>query len=181
MILAEGWLAKLCMAHDQPGVGLVGATGTYESLSTELHNQIRPPTSRSRLRRLARRLHNRYVLFRSSRDFPPFPNPHLRTNAFVIERRRMLALKAGPFLDKEACYRFESGRRSLTRQMLARGLGVLVVGRDGRAFPIADWRDSETFRLGEQRNLLVADNQTRHYLGAEASERLRLAHFAWGE
>jgi hypothetical protein len=179
VILADGWLENLRAALETPGIGLVGATGTLESTT---HNIRRfPPSGGSRPWRFARRLYWRCRLARAALDFPDFPNAHLRTNAFMIGRQRLLELQAGPFRCKEDCYRFESGRRSLTRQILARGLDVRVVGRDGGAYPVEGWRESGTFRVGEQRNLLVADNQTREYLAADADKRRWLTYFAWGE
>ncbi len=55
-INAPFWLAKLLRNLDTPGVGMVGATGSFESLH--------------------------YI----NRLFPAYPNPHLRTNAFAMRR-----------------------------------------------------------------------------------------------
>ncbi|HWN73891.1 MAG TPA: hypothetical protein VNN15_08810, partial [Solirubrobacterales bacterium] len=62
--LVEGWLARMEEALLPPEVGMVGATGSYES-----PNAVRPGP----LRRLRP-------------GFEPFPNPHLRTNGFAMER-----------------------------------------------------------------------------------------------
>ena len=179
VILADGWLAKLRGALAEPGVGLGGATATNESVTTNLRRLA--PRDRNWPRLFARHLRWRWQVWRTGREFPAFPNPHMRTNAFLTERQRWLALQAGPFRSKEDCYRFESGRRGLTRQFLASGAEVRVVGQDGCAYPAARWHESETFRVGEQRNLLVADNQTRDYLAADPEWRRWLTYFAWGD
>jgi hypothetical protein len=72
----------------------------------------------------------------------------------------------------------EGSRRSLTRQVQERGLETLVVGRDG-TYPPERWRESATFRSGEQANLLLADNRTRHYQEAGRVARFGLAWLAW--
>jgi hypothetical protein len=38
------------------------------------------------------------------------------------------------------------------------GFQVLVAGNDGKCYKLEDWLRSRTFWLGEQENLLVADN-----------------------
>jgi hypothetical protein len=79
-----------------------------------------------------------------------------------------------------ATLRFESGRRSLTRQVLEMGLDLVIVGSDGRRFGISEWASSGTYRQDEQRNLLVADNRTIEYSAATPELRRQLAAAAWG-
>src|SRR3546814_5122769 len=59
-ILAPDWLRKLAINLAMPNVGLVGATASYESLNE----------------------------FNSS--FPAFPNVHIRSTAFMIDRKLFL-------------------------------------------------------------------------------------------
>jgi hypothetical protein len=68
----------------------------------------------------------------------------------------------------------------MTRQLWARGLQTLVVGRDRRALPPQRWAESATFRSGGQANLLVADNRTRQWDAADPAERAHLSRLAWG-
>jgi hypothetical protein len=159
-ILADGWLAALTRNFARVGIGLVGATGSYES-----------PLSGAALPRR---------LLRTGR-YPPFPNPHVRTNTFMLDPALMLELRWPPVTTKRAAWELESGNRSMTRQIEARGLGALVVGRDGEGYTRERWAESRTFRCDEQQNLLVSDNRTRQY--AEAGPRLRrkLANLAWGD
>jgi hypothetical protein len=153
--LAPGWLAALAAAVRTPGVGAVGATGSYEATVSRL------PWRRRR--------------------WPAFPNPHLRTNAFMIGRDDLRALRWPAVGTKTQAWELESGWRGMTRQLWARGLQTLVVGRDGAAYPPERWAESSTFRSGGQANLLVADNRTRQWESVEPAERDRLAGLAWGE
>ncbi|MGZ4245991.1 MAG: hypothetical protein ACXVSE_17015 [Solirubrobacteraceae bacterium] len=159
-VLADGWLASMarCLAED--GVGLVGATGSWES---PLSGAILP----LRLRRAGR--------------YPAFPNPHIRTNAFMLERRRLLDIRWPEITSKGQAYELESGNDGITRQIEAQGLRAVVVGRDGRAYDRDRWRESRTFRAGEQDNLLVEDNRTRQYEEAQGRWRRKLARLAWGQ
>jgi hypothetical protein len=114
-------------------------------------------------------------------SFDPFPSPHLRTNAFMLRSSLMLELNLGRVRSKMDAYMFEGGKESLTSQVSRRGLKALVVGRDGEAYEPEEWHRSETLWQGEQRNLLVADNQTRDYAHGDTRQRTFLSRFAWGD
>ena len=64
-------------------------------------------------------------------DCGRYPNPHIRTNAFMIERKRLLSLKVSSYATKRDVYKFEHGRQSLTKQILAQGLKPVVVDCSG--------------------------------------------------
>ncbi len=174
--LAERWLEKLFSVAQTKNVGLAGATGSYESMYTNaLMERDTSPTASpvSALRMKVR-------IAVCARLFPPMPNPHIRSNAFITSRARMLQVWPGHIFVKRAAYLFENGKNSLTRRIERMGLEVMVVGKDGRAYPKADWPSSRAFRMGTQENLLVADNQTRLYDLADPATRERLSKLAWG-
>jgi hypothetical protein len=160
VILAPDWIAHMHRALRTPGVGIVGASGSFESALSAA-----PPWLR-----LLRR-----------RAFPPFPNPHLRTNGFMIARDLLLELDWPRPRSKAAAWRLESGGLSISRQVWGRGLDVRVVGRAGVVYPAERWRESATFRSGGQANLLVADNRTRQYDDASPAMRAHLERLAWGD
>ncbi|MGH2880978.1 MAG: hypothetical protein ACRDK4_15395 [Solirubrobacteraceae bacterium] len=157
--LAPHWLAMMDAAFGDPGVGMVGASGSFESAFSAAPRWLRP------LRR---------------RDFAPFPNPHLRSNAFLLDRELMLGLAWEVSRSKASAWALESGRGSISNQIWERGMKVLIVGRDGVAYPPERWQESATFRSGEQRNLLVADNRTEQYATADPKFKRRLERMAWG-
>jgi hypothetical protein len=168
VVLADGWLGHLARALEQPGVGLVGATASWESQAEWVRNRRRYWLYQLALLRGARR------------DFPRFPNPHLRSTGFMAERRLLVEMDLERAQDKHSAYLLESGRDGITRQVQERGLRSVVVGRDGRPYETADWPGSSTFRSGEQANLLVADNRTRDWQRAPVRLRRRLTRDAWG-
>jgi hypothetical protein len=159
-ILADDWLAALGAALKRPGTGLVGTTGSYESVIFSAPRPLRP---------LLRGRH------------PGFPNPHVRTTGFMLERDLMLTLDWPPSLRKQTALALENGTPSITRQIAKRGLRTLIVGRDGYAYEPARWPESRTFRSGSQENLLIADNRTREYAEASPSRRAQLTRLAWGD
>lgn len=151
-IVAPEWLGHLADNLKKPGVGLVGATGSFESLA------------------------------HYSSVFPPFPNFHIRPNAFMLRTELFRSLTDGlKIRNKGDAYLFESGPAGFSRQVMALGLQTLVVGRNGQGYPPDSWPTSGTFRQAGQENLLVSDNHTRHYDSLPFEGKLALARMTWGE
>jgi hypothetical protein len=145
--VSSSWLGKLNAALDLPGMGLVGASGSF---------QVGPAGGY-------------------------FPNIHVRTNAFMMRtplaRRTLGGLTIRSKLD---AYRAEHGSSNLTRQVVACGLTVAIVGANGRAYAPEWWKGSRTFHQGDQANLLVADNQTRDWDAMTWPKRQLLYDATWG-
>ncbi len=109
----------------------------------------------------------------------PFPNPHIRTNAFMVRRELYLSLDFGSLTSKASGNQIEAGPNGITRQIVLRGLAPLVVDRYGRTFASPDWPRSHTFRSGSQEALLVADNHTHNY--AKRFRREKPTYSSWGK
>ena len=109
-----------------------------------------------------------------------FPNIHLRTTGFAVDRRLFLSLAPGQQVTKYDGNLFEAGPQGFTRQLQQRGLAPLVVDRPGKAWAAEDWPASRTFRSGAQEGLLIADNRTRDYAIAGLAKRRKLARLAFG-
>ncbi len=151
-ILAPDWLAKLAINLALSDVGLVGASASYESLNG------------------------------LNSAFPIFPNIHLRSTAFMIDRSLFCRITEGlEISSKIDAFHFESGPDSLTRQVLETGKEILLVGRNGRGYSPKFWPMSDTFRQGAQKNLLVADNQTRNFLAFPWAEKREFVIRTWGK
>lgn len=200
-ILAPDWLAKLHRAVLMKGVGIVAATGSYESFSENSRKReqmLQGMDFVSRLRwRIAHALGApslQLVVLRLMawflravgiwdlrRHFPGFPNPHVRTNAFMASREVLLSVQMWPMLFKLSAFLFESGHRSLTNQIMQLGYRPMIVSSSGQAYEIEQWPQSSIFRQDLQQDLLVADNQTEAYLAARQERRDELSLLAWGD
>ncbi|MEH2487041.1 hypothetical protein [Bradyrhizobium sp. AZCC 2230] len=232
-IASDDWLAKLRAVFDRPGVGIAGATGSYESPRASMRRlkkrlflaqpRFFPSPTRLRgafqfVRRILPKKFSRYLVNKliarlltsaeksksvsnSEAEFeafwvretkaegtysyfqamPDFPNAHLRTNAFIIDRHIFLNSGASAVLTRTEAYLYEFGPDSLTRQMLRKGKQAIVVGRDGKGYDVGDWPRSRTFRLEDQANLLIHDNQTRAFDRMTKQERNAFASITWGE
>lgn len=200
-LLGDDWLDKLYVPLRDGKAGATGATGSWGShydgksdgplkfFSTAYEHYALYPRE-PWLRRLALAhlgAHQHLGFWRSiryayffSRNFDPFPNPHLRSNGFMIRRDLFLQLKPRPMKHKFDAYAFECGRDGLSKFLLNQGLRLLVVGRHGEAYESTAWSESKTFWSSNQENLLIADNRTRQYETATHQLRLQLQQSAWG-
>ena len=96
-VLCDGWLANLHRASQLDRAGLVGATGSWESWYSSGVPARRPAATRLPRRATAREWFRARAL---RRDFAAFPNPHVRTNAFMVTRTLALGLDWGPLHTK---------------------------------------------------------------------------------
>ena len=176
-ILSDGWLEKTFVLIQRDGVGIVGATGSWESMYSNATRDF------ERIAHIAfgRRLSGLARVKACQICFNAFPNYHVRTNAFMMSRDVMLKLWPRYIFTKRSAYLFENGKNGLTNRILKLGLHALVVGKDGVGYDKESWVRSNTFRKLDQQNLLVADNQTRLYQNADEQNRIRLSALAWGE
>ena len=168
IILADQWLAQLDSAIEEPEIGLVGATASWESQAEWIRGKSRywvPQLVRVR---------------QAHKDYPRFPNPHIRTTGFMLDRKLFLDLGLERVTSKDSAYLLESGCHSITRQVEERDLRAVVVGRDGRVYDVEAWPLSATYRAGMQANLLISDNRTRDWERASPRLRRRLSRDAWG-
>ena len=114
--------------------------------------------------------------------FTKFPNYHIRTNAFLVNRDlyiNYISEKGMPTSKIEA-YELESGRDSLTRYCVKSGCTIGVVGQDGKLYTQDEWDKSRTFRVPDTSNLVVSDKQARLYKHADNRDRGILEYNAWG-
>jgi hypothetical protein len=176
VLLDEQWLAKLQAQLDERQIGAVGATGSWESLYSNIVQEAQWHLKRS----VGLRLLRPFRLIIAKQWFPPFPNYHLRTNAVLSTKELLQKIVVPPLRFKLDAMRFETGFRGFTRQIEAMGKKVLVVGRNGQAYEKTEWKRSQTYRHGQQENLLVADNRTRLYAQSQLPEQKQLACLAWG-
>ncbi|MCF6245787.1 MAG: hypothetical protein L3J69_00355 [Desulfobacula sp.] len=205
-ILEQDWLRKLHESVSKPGVGLVGATGSWNSNSTNAYiwfrcraETIQDLLLKRKQKKIITNTGTKKVLIKESSclrkiiptikgalaQFPliiyfdPFPNYHIRTNAFMISGKLMKTLECPAMKTKMDAYRFESGSKGITKQILNMEKKVCVVGKDGMSYKKEEWDKSNTFWKSEQENLLVADNQTRDYQYGSPQRRRKLFSMAW--
>ena len=187
----DGWLDALRRAAEAPGIGAAGATGSWGTLAPNPSamagdladlQAAEPGRAAARLKDPRHLLRTALGYASAMLHFPTFPNPHLRSNGFLVRRDRFATFAGSRRhpCDKDEAHRLESGRRNLTLFLQARGLASVVVAADGRPFAAADWPASGTFRVPAQPGLLIADNQTEAYLAADRRGKRLMERAAWG-
>lgn len=204
VILDHDWLKKFHQNVFNPGVGLVGATGSWNSNRTNAFTwflnraktiqglmlkkrqlfsgttiQIGPNEESSNWNKIIHIIEDVWINFLLIIYFDPFPNYHIRTNAFIISGELMKTLQCPSMNTKMDAYRFESGRKGLTKQILKMNKKVCVVGKDGACYEKEEWDRSNTFWQSEQENLLVADNQTIDYQYGSLERCRELFSITW--
>src|SRR3989338_8808258 len=139
----KNWLNLLMKGTEVPGinVGAVGATASYESFIPvfDWPSWEEGPIAflfyvlRSFLKVL------RFIIYRNT--FRSFPNPHLRSNAFIIRRELFLDFASTHKIphSKRDAWILESGGRSFTAFLISRGLKPLVTGSDGQYYEPLQW------------------------------------------
>lgn len=189
-ILSENWLDALLSAASNAKCGYAGCTGSWGTIAPSFF--IWQKTARCLWKEekgyiapIKTGLITMQTLLNigSLRDFPSFPNPHLRSNAFLLKRSHFIEFckdRAIPKTKRDA-WKLESGYQNLTVFLKERGLSPRVVGRDGTAYDCRDWIKSNTFRTPGQGNLLISDNQTRIYDMARGPSQRLMEITAWGE
>lgn len=190
VLLDAEWLSKMYQHILTDKVGLVGATGSYQSLYLDSNRKeiFQNAILKSKYPALRKywigRIdwYLRYFIqeWRFKPYFGSFPNFHIRTNAFMLSYDVMKKIVCPKIHNKIDAYKFESGKKSITRQVEKLGKTVLVIGKDGRAYQKDDCWKSNTFWRSNQENLLVSDNQTRMYLGCDLKSKAYYSHNAWG-
>lgn len=169
------WLQKL-FAHASSG--LAGTSASYESHRNTYGRIVAGAAPKSWSP--AQFVRGALTVLDVYRSYDRFPNPHVRTNTFVISRRLFLEVAQPVLRSKRDAEKYESGKQSLTRRIERLGLKAVVVGRDGVAYDSKSYRASHTFRTGNQCNALITDNRMQQYGTATAKDKRALRLVAWG-
>jgi len=183
------WLKKLYNNISRNNVGLVGATGSWQSLTGSSSRFkiayaafaycLKTILSDKTFKIKCEEIYDVYQHFLFLLDFDKFPNVHIRTNGFMISASLMLENCHHQINSKYDAYRFESGKKGLSKTLKNKKLKLLMVGRDGKGYEEHDWRDSNIYMNNEQNNLLIRDNMTRKYTNGLVKEQDNLKELCW--
>ena len=168
----NNWL-KIFINHYQ-NKSMLGATASMGSLSSQFLNFFYDKHTRFQQIRWGIQ-HLIHVKL--------FPNPHIRTTAFFLSAKDLLSLNFDKIrLTKkiETNY-FEAGRFGLSNQLLKKGFELILINSDNKRFKINEWKNSETFCLGNQDKLVFIDNRTEEYAKCSEKEKIKRSKSCWGE
>lgn len=182
IILHENWL-DIYQEHCNEKLGIIAATASFQShLSTVLNEEN---WFYNFEKKLTENLKKYLLLLKANTVwrfyYKKFPNPHVRTNAFLVNKAIFLSLDIkNPLTSKRKAYVLESGFYSITNQLLQKKLIVGIIDKNGKFFDVKNANLSNTFWKNNQEDLLIEDNQTALYRNASNSEKKELSLLAWG-
>ncbi|MFT7053584.1 MAG: hypothetical protein ACJAU1_001141 [Psychromonas sp.] len=189
VIQAKNWLKILYDNIIRENVGLVGATGSWQSLSGESRRFkiacaaggycLKTVLSKSTRKVKKEEICDVYQHFMFLLNFDQFPNVHIRTNSFMISSVLMLEVCHQQIDSKYDAYKFESGKKGLSKTIINKGLKLLMVGSDGQAYEPKSWPNSNIYMNNAQDNLLISDNMTRKYTSRTPEGRNNLRELSW--
>lgn len=175
-ILCCGWLARL-MAGVTEGPCLVGNTASLSKI-----NHL--PTPNLHVMKCPWVLI--YIafswMFRGKRLDREKGEGHIRSNAFLIERRLFNEFAQSRFcpVSKAGAHELESGRLGLTKFVTKeKGGAAVIVNNSDMVYPEGNWFEAHTFRINQQEKLLVADNQTRFFERLSWYRKCILTFMTW--
>lgn len=169
--IKNNWL-KLIAKH-YAKKSLVGCTASYASLSSSFFSYPKY----YRMNFLKCLIYGFFNLFR----FPIFPNPHIRSNAFLIKGSDFLSLKLPIiFQHKLQTNMSESGWLGMTRQLKKKKFRIILANSKGEGYLEPTWIKSGTFSYKKQDNLIISDNRTRIYKSSSFENKKKEQKFHWG-
>ncbi len=168
--IVNNWLKEFVLNYDDNFI--LGPAGSYESITS---NWFKGNVSNSFLYSI---LYGCLNLI----NFPLYPNPHLRSNCFMISAKnfKKLILNQKFKYKKLGTWLNESGRNGMTKQSKKLKFNIYVINSDSKKFEINNWIDSQTYALGNQDKLIISDKFSRIYKNASFVEKKKITKNIWG-
>jgi len=176
-IMQKNWLNFLYSYIQLNQVSLVGCSASFGTPIIINKNGSGKNNFYKILKNFYHKLRNLFLL----KYFKVFPNFHIRTNGFIIEKDILLKITHKNLKKKINCHIFEHGKNSLTNQILNLNRKVIVVDKMGKFYDQDNISQSKIFWGSRQNDILVADNQTNLYAKSSAKRKNELRFYAWGK
>lgn len=112
-----------------------------------------------------------------------FPNPHIRTCSFMINRELFLEYAATQKFPetKDDTWEIEHGVNSLSNFILNKGYKMVVVNSDGNIFEPNDWENSQTYITSKEPKAILDDKWARRYYFTDECLRTKIEMETWGK
>ena len=167
--VVNNWLKKILKYYKKNS--LVGSNGSYESILSSLKIK--------KFYKFYKYIFN-YVNYFFK--FNSFPNPHIRTNAFLIKGKDFLIFTRNRiFNTKEDAWVAESGKNSLTNFFKNKNFNIFIINSDGAKFDISSFHKSETYCYKRSSKSLISDKHLRKYSLLKTKEKLIFQQKVWGK
>lgn len=168
--IVDNWLAHFVNNYENKT--LLGASGSMESM---VNTAFTGSHSKNKLK-------SYYYALSNFLRFPIFPNPHIRSNCFMISASDFIDLnfnkkyrykKIGSWIN-------ESGRNGMTNFLKKKNFQIYVINSDGLSFDECEWHKSETYACNNQNKLIISDKFTRIFSNADYNTKKKIKKNIWG-
>lgn len=167
--IVDNWLKKFVLNYNDNFI--LGPSGSYESITSSwfkgnFSNNF---------------LYSIIYGFLNLKNFPLYPNPHLRSNCFMISAKnyKNLILNQKFKYKKIGTWLNESGRNGMTKQAKKLKMQVFVVNSDGKKFEVSNWIFSKTYAMDNQDKLIISDKFSRVYEKGSNIEKKKITKNIW--
>ena len=166
--ISNNWLRKF---YNNFGYKVVlSPTGSFQSLATSCFNGLY----------FNNFIKSFYYGVMNLRYFKFFPNPHLRSNCFMIYAKDLIDLNIIKCRHKIDTWKNESGRNGMTQQLLKKGFRIYIINKKGKKIDMNKWKKSETYAYKEQSQLIIEDKHTREYSKLHEEKKIIYTLNCWG-
>ncbi len=169
--IIDNWLKIL--VNNYSSDSLIGPSGSYES---HVNNSFSKLLNINFIRSLI-------YAFSNFIDFPIFPNPHIRSNCFMISSKNFQKLKLTKKYKykKKGTWINESGRYGMSKQLKQKKFRLFVINSDGKKFDQLDWKKSNTYAITNQSKLIISDKYSRIYENSNSRKKKLIREIVWGK
>lgn len=164
---------------ENPYRSVCGASGSYETLKPTLEDLVSKKLSLlGKILYLYRFLKTRRIMLNST----SFPNPHVRSNVFILHREFFIKYCSSISFPKNKydCYELENGKDSLSAYALKNGGDIRLVNADNCSFSFSAWHEAKVYRNTGKDRSLAYDNQHVNFWKSSWLLKKILMIYAWG-
>lgn len=184
-ILHDNWLKKFeDKFKSNKNLKLAGTSGSWE-ICPNAYNFLLGECERNgygKLQRFIKMLPYKYLIDKQRKKPLRFPNYHVRSTDFCIDRNLYIKFMAQSIMPrhKVEAYNLESGHDSMTNFITNLGYEVGVIGADGKLYYKEDWDKSRTFRCNDISNALTRNKQYSVFEFSSNDQKKAAMKAAWG-
>jgi len=155
-----------------PKLKLMGTCGSWDVTPKDylipwniIKNKYKKKGFLYRINKLRYKLYELQQKTKYESQIAKFPNYHIRTNAFIIDRNmyiKYINVKSIPKYKMDT-FCVESGKYSLTNFILNNKYNIGVLGQDEILYKKEDWDKSRTFFSPDTSNIIIKDKFDDYY------------------
>lgn len=118
--------------------------------------------------------------FNLKKNFPKFPNPHIRGPSFVLKQNDFLEfVKDKKYLDKMDAVKTECGKYSMTNFFIRKGYDVFVINSSGKKYDLDNMEKSMTYCNSLNADVLISDRHHKKYQLLSNEDRIKTKKKCW--